>query len=705
MSMTSIVPINPIPIVGYPLNGFPYANVEPWTYSDGHTLIESLEDLKLYLKRVLIPITNDSFNKLADAWNTEVTKLITTVDKALEDQAAAINTALETQEANVNTALENQTAANEQRITETLNSVANSVNSLTTFVNNKVNGFETEFNETVEMFLQNSLEANDPMVALMFANADTDSRKTADKVYNIRGELSRNVKDYSVKGDGVADDTAAIQAVINAAASEYKTSALGVRGIVEIPAGKYKITDTIIQPSYIKVVSVGTVIIESYVVGKPAWWIAPLENDPASLYPPLGKEQWHRGILLGGGDGGIVFVNRNGSYGTDIGLELGTRTNVARQLNRYAIQDVAIQGYNVGMLVNTFNNYLGFFERMHIETNEIGVKISGGNVNQNSGENFKFSDSVIAGGLTGVQWNASAIDITFEGCSFDFLGTAFHFTATGGWCNINIIGGHLEVINEGARNTAEGGVVRSDVLAGIWPTVTFIGVPYVCNQPQMLFKGRVRLNLGIIFRCQIFTDMTAANAVMVSDLSQVISDDVYFTSRHLIVNRTQNLLKDPSFSGDTAGAAGSTALNWTVATSGPVVATISAETPFAGGKSLQAVITGNGNVTIRSKSKVPVIPGKTLHINAFHNWSAAPNATASATVFWYDSEGVLISQAAQQQFVRFVPGYNQWQTFDTYRPFVVPNGAVWASVQFLIGSGSGDGVATYRISELTAKLV
>ena len=59
-----------------------------------------------------------------------------------------------------------------------------------------------------------------------------------------------NVKNYGAAGNGIADDTAAIQAAINAAASSYKT--------VIVPAGTYKITSTIyIAKSNVRLIGEG----------------------------------------------------------------------------------------------------------------------------------------------------------------------------------------------------------------------------------------------------------------------------------------------------------------------------------------------------------------------------------------------------------------------------------------------------------------
>jgi hypothetical protein len=57
-----------------------------------------------------------------------------------------------------------------------------------------------------------------------------------------KGELVFNVLDYGAKGDGTTDDTAAIQAAIDAA-----TSATGI-GIVFIPRGSFLVSALIPKP-------------------------------------------------------------------------------------------------------------------------------------------------------------------------------------------------------------------------------------------------------------------------------------------------------------------------------------------------------------------------------------------------------------------------------------------------------------------------
>jgi hypothetical protein len=67
------------------------------------------------------------------------------------------------------------------------------------------------------------------------ANGSTEPRNLVTREADVV-----NVKDFGAVGDGVADDTAAIQAAMNAIASANKKG-----GKIEFPVGTYKITSTI----------------------------------------------------------------------------------------------------------------------------------------------------------------------------------------------------------------------------------------------------------------------------------------------------------------------------------------------------------------------------------------------------------------------------------------------------------------------------
>jgi hypothetical protein len=519
--------------------------------------------------------------------------------------------------------------------------------------------------------------------------------------YERRGEKARNVLDNGVVGDGIIDDTAAFQAVIDAAALETRTSAMGVRGVVEIPAGKYKITDTITQPPYVKVVCLGTVIIESYAAAKTAWWVSPLAADPSTLYSPLGKQQWMRGNIIDGTVGGMIFVNRTGTTGTTVGLELGSRTNITREMNRYSMTDIAIQGYAVGLKLNSYNHYIASYTRLHIETNDTNIQIGSGVGQNNSGENFSFHGCVIAGAMVGVDYNTDSFDIAFYGCSFDFLGTAFYHRAVGGWCRTLVSGGHIEGINEGARYTSTGGIVRSDVISpNVFPDVDIDGtVPFKTNARMTQFKGNMRLRLGMSYRTQDWTNMAYADNVLCDDLVHVKSMDVSVSNGGVMISRTMNRLLDPVVAAEADGTAGSALVHWTIAASNTVV-TVSADGPrTSGSKSVQAIITGSGNFTATPKEYTPCTAGETLRVGLHYKYSGSPSPSVTLVGKFYDVNKVLIQTTSSATYGRTTTVTGQWRAFDSSQRLVAPPGACYFNPSYNAGTGSGDGVQTYQFSE------
>lgn len=73
--------------------------------------------------------------------------------------------------------------------------------------------------------------------------------RTSGKKAVGQDELIINVKDYGALGDGTADDTVAIQSAIDASAVQVTSSGAGSGRPVFFPAGRYKVTTTLLLPS------------------------------------------------------------------------------------------------------------------------------------------------------------------------------------------------------------------------------------------------------------------------------------------------------------------------------------------------------------------------------------------------------------------------------------------------------------------------
>lgn len=88
--MTITNPI-PAPLPPYAPPYIPYNNITPFTYRDGLTYLEKLEDFQAYVNTVLVPYFNDNFEFLSNEFVTQVNIMIDTVNNALAAQDADVD--------------------------------------------------------------------------------------------------------------------------------------------------------------------------------------------------------------------------------------------------------------------------------------------------------------------------------------------------------------------------------------------------------------------------------------------------------------------------------------------------------------------------------------------------------------------------------------------------------------------------------------
>jgi len=81
--MVSVVTIPQIPTYIAPFK--PLNNITPFTYRDGMTYLEVLEEIRRYVNHELIDFINTNFTKLGDDFEIEVNKLIDAVNEAIEE--------------------------------------------------------------------------------------------------------------------------------------------------------------------------------------------------------------------------------------------------------------------------------------------------------------------------------------------------------------------------------------------------------------------------------------------------------------------------------------------------------------------------------------------------------------------------------------------------------------------------------------------
>lgn len=491
-----------------------------------------------------------------------------------------------------------------------------------------------------------------------------------------------NVKSYGLVADGVADDTTAFQSIINAVRDLVRSTGMLTNNVVGIPAGRYKISTTLIVPTYVKLKSLGTVIIEWSGTNSTAIWITPVSTDPSPLYSGLGKEQWQLSEILAGQDGGFIIRNNQALGGTNVGLELGSRTNLSKPLSRYALTNVAIQGFDTGLQWNVYNHYLGTYNHFHIESNTTAISIGGGGALVNSGENTTFNNSIIAGATTGILVGSPSIDMNFNGCSFDFITNKLISTAYG-YNRFYFRGGHIEAINDSLGAT--GGIINSTASAGD-VNLHFDGVKlYIKSQP--LFLGtNIRISGNVFDQAQASDANTVyPNSIRAVDGVRAVQFKSLQRDSRRIMSRNNNRIADPYWTKETPGAI-ATLNDWTWGSSG-VTVTMVATTPNAVGNSLKLAIAAGGYITLTYKYDIPIKDADSL---------------CQALAFQTDLVG---TNASFQAILKDVAGASTTTAFVTVYNATTLAANVWNLPAYLTDIASADQGKAYTASTIRPVLL
>lgn len=146
----------PIDLTNFPTYR-PYTNIQPFTVRDGATYLLQIEALIKWIRDYVIPLLNTEVAGLEAAWKEQTEFLIAEWTRLANE--------LETQ---VNEALANQTQ----------------------YVDSEIAEMVTYVNEQVALIIGNSIEVQDPVVAGMVNDAESQSRGAMDTLYSVDGPSS-----------------------------------------------------------------------------------------------------------------------------------------------------------------------------------------------------------------------------------------------------------------------------------------------------------------------------------------------------------------------------------------------------------------------------------------------------------------------------------------------------------------------------------
>ena len=509
-----------------------------------------------------------------------------------------------------------------------------------------------------------------------------------------------SVKEHGAIGDGVADDTTPIRNAFNAAKALVTANNFTKPATVVFPGGRYKTTSQIIASQFIKIKAIGLVIFETNVANDSAFWFTPDTADP-TFTTLMNKQQWFRSPFINGVDGGFVFINKLVKASSNsTAIELGSRTDLGgKPFSRFSACDFAAENYNKGIKFNHFNNYIGSFERVHLELNNINVSFGtdGQNV-VNSGENIHFSDSVFAIADTSFEWLVDGFDLRLVDCSMDFMQRVFFMKR--GWRNISVFGGHIEGIGVRADDTViKGGIAVFDVTNTNDSAVHLsINGTSALLARRSMFRSSVASKLRISlenFHYRSVDLETDANFAWLAD-DEVIVDkkNMFYQGEGILPSRQVNEISNSTFKND----ADSTVADGLVTTP-PTGYVVTREFPVSGkivstegyntGKSIE-YISNNvaGYIKLTTAEFRPVKAGQTVIASCALKTTDITKASIRVRVNFYDVGDRLISTGLLSlSNVGFKNGV--WNYPTRPKVEVAPPGAAKYKIEYVLDNCNG----------------
>lgn len=511
--------------------------------------------------------------------------------------------------------------------------------------------------------------------------SDTSHDESGSKVKSVgatatpswSGSSARSIKEFGAAGDGVADDTAgfkrAIDFVRRQQAAVRDTSQLPC---IALPSGRYRLTDTIQTAPWIKLCSLGGVLLD--------FTQLPIDQDGIvcrnEIMDPPGDLRYpgNRSPFLDGSGGTISILGPGKLRSNGAGILMGNRDPkfpgaVRDAGGRY----VVVSGWKSGLSFDPINVYLSSWVSCRFEQNAQDAIRAGSSSGKsiNSGERMTFFDCTFSGSERALYVDSDGLDFVFDACSFDFNGDVICFGAQARYGTVALSHCHIEGFDQFLVNAVDAkerlrvGIDHSIVLPRHWKRTAQV------NAPRRIVAGHCSFSATSI-EVRFEAPVKDLGDTLIADECNVETlNGLSIQGFEILPARNRCLNVDAFFSSNTPGTSVDELSHWKVDGAGVVaqrdvanasvgMGSNSNTGPVAQMLSLKGSSSESSVVSLRAKVPFPIRPGEIVsaafdvsvtggikRVALFVDFTdGAGNVLQSATKTATDFNGVLTMRVA-----------------------------------------------------------